>query len=79
MPSIMAKPNYTFTIPSLAEDTPLDCRLYHPKPQSPRHNSGAIFAHPYAPLGGSQDDPVVLSITETLLKLGYIVVTFNFR
>ncbi|KAF2223725.1 hypothetical protein BDZ85DRAFT_318937 [Elsinoe ampelina] len=39
----------------------------------------AIIAHPYAPLGGTYDDPIVLACAETLLGQGYIVATFNFR
>ena len=38
-----------------------------------------MIAHPYAPLGGSYDDAVVLSVTETLVNEGHIVMTFNFR
>ncbi|OJJ44582.1 hypothetical protein ASPZODRAFT_100582 [Penicilliopsis zonata CBS 506.65] len=40
---------------------------------------GAIIAHPYAPLGGCYDDPVVGFIGAELLRLGYVVGTFNFR
>lgn len=39
----------------------------------------AIVAHPYAPLGGCYDDPVVDRIASTILKESYIVGTFNFR
>src|SRR5438309_7504 len=72
-----------FTIPSIHDDTTLDCRLYHPK-QQPESDlldatKAAIVAHPYAPLGGCYDDPVVASIGKVLLKAGYIVGTFNFR
>lgn len=72
---------YSFTIPSLQDDTPLDCRIYHPENlgNTDHELSGAIIAHPYAPLGGSQDDHVVLALTECLLEAGHIVVTFNFR
>lgn len=75
---------YTFTIPSVADDMPLDCRVYHPKNlhtliTTPKGAKGAIIAHPYAPLGGCFDDPIVLSVTETLLDEGFIVGTFNFR
>ncbi|KAK5171741.1 uncharacterized protein LTR77_003377 [Saxophila tyrrhenica] len=82
------EPFYAFTVPSLADDLPLQCRVYHPKtfgarlqPQDERHSRrrGAIVAHPYAPLGGCYDDPVVLSVAETLLGEGYVVGTFNFR
>lgn len=84
----MAKPVYSFTLPSVADDTPLACRIYHTKHLDKTFTQlnsggdavkGAIVAHPYPPLGGSFDDPVVLAVTETLLKQGFIVGTFNFR
>ncbi|CZT20599.1 uncharacterized protein RCC_06457 [Ramularia collo-cygni] len=72
---------YSFTIPSLQDDLPLDCRIYHPEhlQSSIDGRGGAIIAHPYAPLGGSQNDHVVLALTQCLLEAGHIVVTFNFR
>lgn len=76
---------YSFTIPSLQDDTPLDCRIYHPANlQQAEDNTnhelkGVIIAHPYAPLGGSQDDHVVIALTECLVKTGHTVATFNFR
>jgi alpha/beta superfamily hydrolase len=70
---------YAFTIPSIADDLALDCRIYHPKTIDRSNVKGAIIAHPYAPLGGCYEDPVVLSTTETLLDRGFIVGTFNFR
>ncbi|KAF4553096.1 Hypothetical protein D9617_8g051090 [Elsinoe fawcettii] len=93
------RPLINFTIPSIYDDTVLDCRIYHPPhsyychdsastspgPTSTiapsTHNSvkAAVLAHPYAPLGGSYDDPIVLSCCETLLAHSYIVATFNFR
>ena len=79
-------PVSTLTIPSIHDDTPLDCRLYHPRELSSDkfvasswQKRGAIFAHPYGPLGGCYDDPVVLSVVTELLKHGFIVGTFNFR
>ncbi|KAI7376671.1 hypothetical protein KC336_g19721, partial [Hortaea werneckii] len=81
----MPNPLYAFTLPSLNDDTPLACRIYHPKniqletPDGQADLGGAVIAHPYAPLGGSYDDAVVLSVTETLVNEGYIVMTFNFR
>lgn len=81
----MPNPPYAFTLPSLNDDTPLACRIYHPKniqletPDGQADLRGAVIAHPYAPLGGSYDDAVVLSVTETLVNEGYIVMTFNFR
>lgn len=82
------EPQYAFSIPSIGDDTPLDCRIYHPSDLSASldHVSGdggrvkgAIMAHPYAPLGGCYDDHVVLAVTQTLLDQGYVVGTFNFR
>ncbi|TDZ19089.1 hypothetical protein Cob_v008008 [Colletotrichum orbiculare MAFF 240422] len=37
------------------------------------------MAHPYAPLGGCYDDPVVGIVAAELLKQGFVVGTFNFR
>lgn len=84
------EPHYSFTIPSIHDDTTLDCRIYHPqevwRPQShdngnsrPWQKRGIIMAHPYAPLGGSYDDRVVGIVVEEYLALGYVVGTFNFR
>jgi hypothetical protein len=78
------KPSYTFTIPSIQDNTLLDCRLYHSPFKQGKHSTptavnAAIVAHPYAPLGGSQDDLVVSVISSVLLKHGYLVGTFNFR
>jgi alpha/beta superfamily hydrolase len=59
--------------------------LYHPvslqDPQSTglQTKKGAIIAHPYGPLGGCMDDPVVLTVVEQLLDLDFVVGTFNFR
>jgi alpha/beta superfamily hydrolase len=78
----MVPPDYAFTIPSLFDAIPIDCRVYIPKHPSYRIAStikGAIFAHPYGPLGGSYDDFVVLAVTKCLLQQGFIVATFNFR
>lgn len=75
-------PTLTFTLPSIHDSTVLDCRIYHPltPPAStccPKH--AAIIAHPYAPLGGSYDDPIVNEVVAQLLRMGLIVGTFNFR
>jgi len=77
----MAEPAYSFTIPSLKDDIKLDCRVYRPRTLGDisREVKAAVVAHPYAPLGGCYDDPVVASMTETLLQQGYVVGTFNFR
>lgn len=84
---MLPEPTFSFTIPSIHDDIPLDCRLYNPPHSvlnpaegeplwSPR---GAIIAHPYAPLGGCYDDPVVLSGAAEILKQGFVIGTFNFR
>jgi len=81
-------PSYAFTIPSLHDDTSLDYRLYVPESLSSNLESvasgaetlrGAVVAHPYAPLGGCYDDPVVLSMVDILRDEGLVVGTFNFR
>lgn len=78
------------TLPSIHDGTPLECRIYHPRLLLPSSSStarppsrwgrhAAIVAHPYAPLGGCYDDITVHTVAEALLRLGYLVVTFNFR
>ena len=80
-----AEPHYSFTIPSIHDDTTLDCRIYHPDVLdttggSPRwRKRGVVMAHPYAPMGGSYDDLVVRIVVDEMLKAGYVVGTFNFR
>ncbi|KAF1838811.1 hypothetical protein BDW02DRAFT_488267 [Decorospora gaudefroyi] len=80
--------HYSFTIPSIHDDTTLDCRIYHPDALSkPTYSDksvqwkrrGIVMAHPYAPMGGSYDDRVVSIVVEEFLKTGWIVGTFNFR
>ena len=79
------KSTFTFTIPSIHDDTVLQCRIYSPPHSVMNSNEpkwvprAAIVAHPYAPMGGSYDDNTVLTITEVLLKEQFIVATFNFR
>lgn len=84
---MLPAPTFTCTIGSIHDDTPLDCRIYHPPHWSlsdphleyvwkPR---GAIIAHPYTALGGSYDDGVVLSAVSEILKAGFVAGTFNFR
>ncbi|KAI0976730.1 Alpha/Beta hydrolase protein [Xylaria arbuscula] len=80
-------PSLTFTVPSIYDGTELDCRVYHPpSSHDPSHPgvpwSGqhvAVVAHPYAPMGGCFDDPIVDITAGTLLQLGFLVATFNFR
>ncbi|KAH6620113.1 hypothetical protein C7974DRAFT_226476 [Boeremia exigua] len=83
------EPHYCFTIPSIHDDTTLDCRIYHPDlfddvaqntAGRPRwRKRGIVMAHPYAPMGGSYDDRIVGVVVDEMLKAGYIVGTFNFR
>jgi hypothetical protein len=83
-------PLYSFTIPSVHDDTTLDCRIYHPHTLSDDcsyvleegiscRTRGIVMAHPYAPMGGSYDDRVVGIVVDEFLKTGWIVGTFNFR
>lgn len=77
---MLPEPSLTLTLPSIHDAILLDARIYHPlalSPTSTRH--AAIVAHPYAPLGGSYDDPIVDDVASHLLKKGFIVATFNFR
>ncbi|KAI4956133.1 hypothetical protein J4E91_000343 [Alternaria rosae] len=80
--------HYSFTIPSIHDDTTLDCRVYHPdaltKPKesvdiAQWRRRGIVMAHPYAPMGGSYDDRVVSIVVEEFLHAGWMVGTFNFR
>jgi hypothetical protein len=81
----LSDPTFTFTLPSIHDGIALDCRVYHPaslsvSPGAPSWDKhAAIVAHPYAPLGGNQDDNIVGVAASTLLRLGYLVCTFNFR
>jgi hypothetical protein len=86
----LPEPEYSFTIPSVHDDVPLNCRVYHPaiwseqRPSTPDVTSqwrtnGIVMAHPYAPMGGSYDDRVVGMIVDEFLQAGWIVGTFNFR
>lgn len=80
-------PSLTFTIPSIHDDSDLDCRIYNPPsttlfpsaPEPPWIPRGAVITHPYAPLGGCYDDRIVLAIVEQCLINGLVVGTFNFR
>lgn len=84
---MLPAPTFSFTIGSVHDDTPLDCRMYHPACwsrseshlESPWKPRGAIVAHPYTTLGGSYDDAIVLSAVAEILKAGFVVGTFNFR
>ncbi|KAK3291903.1 uncharacterized protein B0H64DRAFT_408374 [Chaetomium fimeti] len=85
MQPMLPTPSLTFTVPSLHDGLPINCRIYHPRslaaltdaPTWRKH--AAIIAHPYAPLGGCYDDPIVDIVAGTLLHLGFLVGTFNFR
>jgi hypothetical protein len=77
----------TLTIPSIHDDTVLDCRIYVPpnflatllSEKAIWRKKSAIIAHPYAPLGGCYDDPIVDIVASALLDQGFFVGTFNFR
>ncbi|CAG8227710.1 unnamed protein product [Penicillium olsonii] len=81
----LSAPSFSFDIPSVYDGRKLQCRIILPSrvrniqstPGSPIH--GAIIAHPYAPLGGCYDDPVVDFVSNELLQANFIVGTFNFR
>ncbi|KIW82845.1 hypothetical protein Z517_02088 [Fonsecaea pedrosoi CBS 271.37] len=79
----LPRPHCSFTIPSIHDDVELDCRIYYPRrtERSARvfGRGFAILAHPYAPLGGCYDDPVVALAGGVLLQSGYFLTTFNFR
>ncbi|KIX94037.1 uncharacterized protein Z520_10374 [Fonsecaea multimorphosa CBS 102226] len=83
----LPRPHCSFTIPSIHDDVELNCRIYYPRPRTERNSSRgvlgqagfAILAHPYAPLGGCYDDPVVALAGGVLLQAGYFLITFNFR
>ncbi|CAG9942995.1 unnamed protein product [Clonostachys rosea f. rosea IK726] len=79
-------PALTFTLPSLHDNLTLNCRIYHPlglvasnsaAGWRPKH--AAVLGHPYAPLGGSYDDPVLEEVAAHLVRAGFVVATFNFR
>ncbi|KAH6645246.1 hypothetical protein BKA67DRAFT_584630 [Truncatella angustata] len=89
---MLPKPSLCFTIPSIHDNTKLDCRVFHPLSLSfhvgasglsqaapPWGRHIAIVAHPYAPLGGCYDDPIVNMVAGILLRSGFLVATFNFR
>ncbi|KAH8700156.1 Alpha/Beta hydrolase protein [Talaromyces proteolyticus] len=80
----MVRPQHEFYIPSVHDGTRLSCRLYQSELtqrtlQQPSVSKGAIVAHPYATLGGNNDDPAVGSIAAELVRNGYAVLTLNFR
>ncbi|KAK3989773.1 hypothetical protein QBC44DRAFT_81458 [Cladorrhinum sp. PSN332] len=82
---MLPEPSITFTVPSIHDGIPIDCRVYHPEslkasPNAPPwRKHAAVFAHPYGPFGGSYDDLVVNIAAEALLRMGFLVATFNFR
>jgi hypothetical protein len=79
----LPKSNVSFVIPSIHDDLELDCRIHYPRKTEQNGRlfgrGFAIFAHPYAPLGGCYDDPVVGLTGSVLLQSGWLLVTFNFR
>ena len=80
----MTAPTASFTIPSIYDDTDLECRIFHPRRffnhrDTRWQKKGAVIAHPYAPLGGCLDDPIVQTAKEEALRQGFVVGLFNFR
>ena len=93
-PHVLSKslpaPTLTFTLPSHGDGTLLSCRVFHPRsltdPLDPTvklpwsaQKRAAVLAHPYAPLGGCQDDHVIDVVGGLLLEEGFVVGTFDFR
>ncbi|KAJ4246573.1 hypothetical protein NW762_013514 [Fusarium torreyae] len=82
---MLPEPTLTLTLPSIHDGITLNCRIYHPlslsaNPKAPVwQKHAAVVAHPYAPMGGSYDDPVVGAAAAQLLRKGFLVATFNFR
>ncbi|KAI0144525.1 Alpha/Beta hydrolase protein [Xylariaceae sp. FL1272] len=76
---MLPHPDLSFTLPSIHDETRLDCRVYHPCKTGGWSEDVAVVAHPYAPLGGCFDDHVVDVVAGTLLGRGFLVATFNFR
>ncbi|KAM0477748.1 hypothetical protein ACHAPX_005511 [Trichoderma viride] len=81
---LLPEPSFTLTIPSIHDGTALDCRVYHPdsfytEGAAPWKRHAVVFAHPYAPMGGSFDDPLMNIAAEQLRRKGYLLGTFNFR
>lgn len=78
----LLSPTFSFTLPSIHDRCKLECRIYLPaelQTAATWATRGAIIAHPYAPLGGCYDDPVVGFVASEFLHEGYVVGTFNFR
>ncbi|KAI0810426.1 Alpha/Beta hydrolase protein [Xylaria sp. FL0064] len=83
---MLPRPSLSFTLPSIYDGTKLECRIYHPPSFHNGSHCGvpwsghvAVIAHPYAPLGGCFDDPIVDVVAGTVLQLGFLAATFNFR
>ncbi|KAI1355523.1 Alpha/Beta hydrolase protein [Xylaria sp. FL0043] len=77
---MLPRPSLSFTLPSIYDGTQLECRVYHPQSCGvPWSGHAAVIAHPYAPLGGCFDDPIVDVAAGTILQLGFLAATFNFR
>ena len=77
---------FDFNIPSIQDSIDLEGRLHVPTKIFQNETNfrswcpkGAIIAHPYAPMGGCQDDPIVLCMVESLVSQNFVVGTFNFR
>ena len=77
----LGQPTYSLKVPSLYDGLEIDCRVYHPTTGGALGPGlkAALVGHPYAPLGGSYDDPIVHLVGGILLDQGYIVGVLNFR
>ncbi|KAK6538616.1 hypothetical protein TWF694_010194 [Orbilia ellipsospora] len=78
-------PVLTLIVPTTSHDLNVEARVYHPSEFPSNYGvdrthprKAAVVAHPYASLGGSWDDPVVLSLVSLLIRKGWVVATFNF-
>ncbi|EWC44469.1 hypothetical protein DRE_06737 [Drechslerella stenobrocha 248] len=78
-------PVLTLMVPTGSHDLNVEARIYHPAEfpadygrDARARRKAAVVAHPYASLGGSWDDPVVLALVGVLTGRGWIVATFNF-
>lgn len=70
------------TVVSINDAVPLHCVICFQRSAVEKASNllrCAVVAHPYAPLGGTSDDPVVALVADTLISKGFIVATFNFR
>ncbi|ORY86314.1 Alpha/Beta hydrolase protein [Protomyces lactucae-debilis] len=65
-------------IPSYETSRVLQGRLYSSSADISSCTGVAVVAHPYGPLGGSHDDPVVVALAQALTQSCFLAATFNF-